>query len=194
MPMELNKINNVLGDATNPTNQGYSSTPILIPHVCNDIGAWGAGFVMALNKTFGTGPMLFYKAWCEESMQKQFSPQFIRPAGSWEETGQFGLGQMQYVHVGNRTCIANMVAQRGTRNENNPHPIRYGALIDCMRSIRKRYRELQSKDIVIPFEIHCPKFGSDLAGGSWEEIEKMINEIWVDAGIPVTVYEFVPSS
>ena len=27
-------------------------------------------------------------------------------------------------------------------------------------------------------EIHCPKFGSGLAGGDWKFIEYLINDIW----------------
>ena len=39
-------INYVKGDATSP--QGTS--PRVLVHVCNDLGAWGKGFVVAVSK------------------------------------------------------------------------------------------------------------------------------------------------
>ncbi len=41
-------------------------------------------------------------------------------------------------------------------------------------------------------EIHAPKFGSDLAGGSWEVIETFITQLWVPH-VDVYVYEYVPA-
>jgi O-acetyl-ADP-ribose deacetylase (regulator of RNase III) len=40
------QIHYVTGDATAPIGTGHK----IIAHVCNDIGAWGAGFVLALSK------------------------------------------------------------------------------------------------------------------------------------------------
>ena len=39
-------INYVIGDATQPIGDGAK----IIVHVCNDIGGWGRGFVLALTK------------------------------------------------------------------------------------------------------------------------------------------------
>ena len=38
-------INDVIGDATQPVGAG----PKIIVHVCNDIGGWGRGFVVAIS-------------------------------------------------------------------------------------------------------------------------------------------------
>jgi len=43
-------------------------------------------------------------------------------------------------------------------------------------------------------EIHCPQFGSGLAGGNWEFITELIEDIWVENGLAITVYEYVPLS
>ena len=40
----------VNGDATRPQGEG----PKFIIHCCNDIGAWGAGFVMAVSRRWGS--------------------------------------------------------------------------------------------------------------------------------------------
>jgi O-acetyl-ADP-ribose deacetylase (regulator of RNase III) len=44
--MPSSEIFYMTGDATAPVGEGQK----LIVHVCNDIGAWGAGFVLALSK------------------------------------------------------------------------------------------------------------------------------------------------
>src|ERR1700719_3262144 len=51
-------INYVEGDATLPIGNGRK----VIAHVCNDGGAWGAGFVMALSARDG-GPEKAYREW-----------------------------------------------------------------------------------------------------------------------------------
>ena len=38
------------GDATRPEGDG----PKIIAHICNDVGAWGKGFVLALSKRWNT--------------------------------------------------------------------------------------------------------------------------------------------
>jgi hypothetical protein len=37
-------------------------------------------------------------------------------------------------------------------------------------------------------EIHCPKFGSGLAGGNWDFISNLIEDIW--SKYHVTVYNY----
>ena len=51
------KIEYVIGDATDPQGDGKK----LIVHVCNNVGAWGAGFVMALSKKW-KAPEKVYRA------------------------------------------------------------------------------------------------------------------------------------
>ncbi|RKW18275.1 MAG: Appr-1-p processing protein, partial [Capnocytophaga sp.] len=42
----MTEIKYIKADATFPQSEGN----IIIPHICNDIGAWGKGFVLALSK------------------------------------------------------------------------------------------------------------------------------------------------
>jgi len=48
----------VVGDATRPEGQG----PRVIVHVCNDIGGWGRGFVLALSRAYPEAERR-YRAW-----------------------------------------------------------------------------------------------------------------------------------
>ena len=78
------------------------------------------------------------------------------------------MGAVQFVKINDNLQFANMVGQMGTIGPKNPKPIKYLAL---------RYEE-----------IVCPKFGSGLANGNWEFIEELIEEIWIERNIIVTVY------
>jgi hypothetical protein len=79
-----------------------------------------------------------------------------------------------------------MVAQHSTIKKGEKVPIRYWALTRCMMYVAHK---MQKGVDLYADEIWCPKFGAGLAKGNWDYIETLINEIWVDAGIPVTVFE-----
>jgi hypothetical protein len=178
----------IKGDATRPEGEGEKR--IVIPHVVNDIGKWGRGFVLAINKRWGTGVMTAYQQWFSGTKLEDIEEDLVSyPVPSSDRFASiicqdpFKLGSAQFVLVPDRVCIANMVGQHGCYNGSDGRPpIRYGALAKSM--------ELVTHLCINNTEIHCPKFGSDLSGGHWPTIELMIKEIWVDAGIPVTVYEW----
>ena len=46
------------GDATKPVGDG----PKIIVHICNDIGGWGKGFVLAISKRWQE-PEAAYRGW-----------------------------------------------------------------------------------------------------------------------------------
>jgi hypothetical protein len=79
-----------------------------------------------------------------------------------------------------------MIGQRGVVNyKDNPVPVKYWAVAKCMKWIQEM---ILTKEIDID-EIRAPFFCTGLAQGRKDIIEILINEIWVDAGIPVTIYE-----
>lgn len=96
------------GDATEPCK-----TPAVIVHVCNDLGKWGAGFVLALSKKW-RGPELAYRT------KKNYE-----------------LGQVNAVYVDSDIMVANMIAQSGTRSKDNPVPLRKKALAECLLAVDK---------------------------------------------------------
>lgn len=142
--------------------------PIIIPHVCNDVGAWGAGFVVPLAERFPR---------CKEEYLRWFQKKF-----DVERMILFGLSKVQFVHVGQNITVANMIAQKGLINKNNPFPIRYAALTGAMGNVG------YACSLVPDCQIHTIKFGSGLAGGNWDYIEHLINELWINSGFSVTVY------
>lgn len=154
----------VKGDATKPQGDGAK----IICHVCNDIGAWGAGFVIALSKLW-KDPERMYKAWHKTLPQTD---------------SDFMLGNVQFVQVEPDITVANMIGQRGIgKGKNGESPVRYDA-------IRSALQKVANKSLAEGMSVHAPRFGAGLAGGDWAEIEKIINEELDARGVAVTIYDF----
>ncbi|MFJ5779121.1 Appr-1-p processing protein [Streptomyces sp. NPDC093094] len=150
----------VRGDATAPTAKG----PRVIAHVCNDIGGWGKGFVLALSRRWPQ-PEAAYRAWHRE-----------------RATNDFGLGALQLVQVEPYVWVANMIGQRGTRTGSKGVPVRYEAVDTALDALAGRAAALGAS-------VHMPRIGCGLAGGRWSRVEPLVTGRLVRRGIPVTVYD-----
>lgn len=158
------------GDATSPVGDG----PKYIIHVCNSVGGWGAGFVLALSKKWPE-PEAAYRDWYRSKKHPMW--------------GDFKLGNIQIVKVANELSVINMIAQEGYgKNNRNLHktseadskpPIRYDALEDCLSKVAGYAREYG-------VSVHGPRFGSGLSGGNWGSIELIVNRTLAE--VPVTIY------
>ncbi|MEW1902478.1 macro domain-containing protein [Streptomyces sp. NPDC086147] len=157
-----NGITYVRGDATSPHGKGVK----IVAHVCNDLGGWGKGFVLALSRRWPE-PEAAYRRWHRER------------AGN-----DFGLGAAQFVRVEPYVWVANLVGQRGTRTARSTGvPVRYEAIGTALGALADRAAALGAS-------VHMPRIGCGLAGGSWDRVEPLVLRRLVDRGIPVTVYDF----
>jgi hypothetical protein len=161
--MDHHSITYVKGDLIQYALEQDPNKVIMIPHVCNTKGAWGAGFAKALSKTW-----------------KEPEDHYRKTVNHLSEDDLLGL--TFYIGIGNTNIIVtNMFAQKLYEKL----PLRYWALSKCMLDIGKK------NTIDIKHEIYCPKFGSGLARGDWKIIERLIWEIWIERyQIKVTVFEF----
>jgi O-acetyl-ADP-ribose deacetylase (regulator of RNase III) len=150
----------IKGDATSPQAKGVK----VIAHVCNDLGGWGKGFVLAVSKRW-PGPEAAYRAWHKDRSKNDF-----------------GLGALQLVRVEPLIWVANMVAQRGMKRGSNGPPIRYDAVRSCLRTLAVEAGKLGAS-------VHMPRIGCGLAGGKWEEVEPIILEELASRGVEATVYD-----
>jgi O-acetyl-ADP-ribose deacetylase (regulator of RNase III) len=148
------KINYIKGDATNPQGTGHK----IICHICNDIGAWGAGFVLALSAK-----------WSEpEEAYRELTPK------------ERLLGTVMLVPVTPEITVANMIGQRGVGfDKDGLAPIRYGAVRACLAAVNDVAFRTKAT-------LHMPRIGCGLAGGRWEDIEKIIEAV---ASVDVYVYD-----
>ncbi|MBK1881948.1 macro domain-containing protein [Luteolibacter pohnpeiensis] len=149
------------GDATAPVRDGHK----IIAHICNDIGGWGKGFVVAISRRWPE-PESDYRQWYAERDQNDF-----------------GLGAVRVVAVAGDLAVANMIGQRDIRRRSGTPPIRYDAVRSCMGALRESALSLAAT-------IHMPRIGCGLAGGDWSEIEPIIHDELSMHDIPVTVYDF----
>ena len=102
------KITYLKGDATEPIGEGKK----IIVHICNDIGAWGAGFVLALSKKWSQPKMVYN--WLKHE-----------------------LGNVHYIPVTQNIMVANMIAQHDIKHIDDIPPIRYDALKTCLTDVNK---------------------------------------------------------
>ena len=133
---------------------------VVIAHVCNDKSVMGAGFVIPLSKRF---PVAREKYLAEKVLN-------------------LGYAQIVPVDDEKKIYVANMIAQHGVGPDaNGKPPIRYAALCSAMILVAGVAK-------VARLSIHAPKFGAGLAGGNWDFIATLIEELWTSQGIPVTIY------
>ncbi|MEV6104792.1 macro domain-containing protein [Streptomyces sp. NPDC051940] len=156
----MGEITYVRGDATAPQAKGVK----LIAHVCNDLGGWGKGFVLAVSHRWPE-PESAYRRWHRGR------------AGN-----DFGLGAVQFVPVGRWLWVANMVGQRGIRTGSKGVPVRYEAIDTALGTLGDKALELGAS-------VHMPRIGCGLAGGKWERIEPLVEHRLVGRGVAVTVYD-----
>lgn len=148
------------GDATSPQAAG----PKLIAHVCNDLGGWGKGFVVAVSRRWPE-PERDYRAWHRERARNDFA-----------------LGAVRVVQVRPDTWVANMIGQHGMRTGSKGPPIRYDAVDRCLGTLAGHAERLGAS-------VHLPRIGTGLAGGRWEHIEPLIVERLCARDIPTIVYD-----
>ena len=170
----MHKINYIKGDATAPQievtqkNGTIDGKPTsehkIIVHICNDIGGWGKGFVMALSKKW-LEPEKAYRLW-------------------YKSQNNFELGKVQFVKVENDLWIANMIGQHkiGKDKQGNA-PIRYAAVEAGIKEVLKKAIELNAS-------VHMPRIGCGLAGGKWDKIEPILLDNLVKNEIRTVVYDF----
>lgn len=128
----------------------------ILPHICNDLGGWGAGFVTHLSKKW-FAPEIAYRAWFHQD--------------------DFQLGNIQVVPTEPDWIVVNMIAQHAYSLPEHP-AIRYEALEQCLNKVHRLHHAVGGTIVTI-------KFGTGLAGGSWEKIEPML----LNLQIPTIVYE-----
>ncbi|REH54602.1 O-acetyl-ADP-ribose deacetylase (regulator of RNase III) [Tenacibaculum gallaicum] len=156
----MNDVKYIKGDASLPKQEGNK----IIVHVCNDIGGWGKGFVMAISKRWKT-PEKAYRNW-------------------YKTKENFNLGEVQFIQVKDDLWIANLIGQHKIRkDENGNPPIRYEAIQQGLQKVHNKAKELNAS-------VHMPRIGCGLAGGTWGKIEPLIIKELIKKSISTTVYDF----
>ncbi|SHI42039.1 macro domain-containing protein [Aquimarina spongiae] len=157
----MKEITYLKGDATVPQAK---ETKIIV-HICNNIGGWGKGFVLAISKRWSE-PEKSYREWHRNRAKNDFE-----------------LGAIQVIQVADYIYVGNMIAQLGIKTRSKGVPIRYEAVKECLEKIAKEAQLLSAS-------IHMPRIGCGLAGGKWEKIEPIIQKTLIQKELDVYVYDF----
>lgn len=154
------KLHYIQGDATNPVGSGYK----VICHVCNNIGKWGKGFVLAVSKKWPIAKQNYLDYF-----------KYHVPGGKCE------LGINQLIFTIDSIAIFNMIAQDGIKSHDNPTPIDYSVLRKCLSEVKDYCVESSAS-------LHMPRIGCGLAGGTWDKIEKILLDVFMYTNIDIFVY------
>lgn len=134
----------------------------IIVHGCNNVGTWGAGFVLELSKRSRT-PERAYKHWHETY-----------------RIPKLALGDVQVVEFVPEAnlLVCNMITQTlqpGIRN------VRYSAIHLGFVNLRQMFPSAV---------LHMPRIGCGLGGGEWDTVEKFIREAHETVALPrIFVYD-----
>jgi O-acetyl-ADP-ribose deacetylase (regulator of RNase III) len=158
----------VTGDATRPEGPG----PKVIVHVCNDVGGWGAGFVVAISRRWKQ-PEAEYRRWHQEGVD--------------DGAGPFELGAVQFVEVKPNLWVANLIGQHGVAPAAGVPPVRYEAVRAGLAIVAQFARDRGAT-------VHMPKIGAGLAGGDWDRISAIVEQELREKGVAVTVYTLPPKA
>ncbi|MEO1029863.1 MAG: macro domain-containing protein [Bacteroidota bacterium] len=157
----MRKVNYIKGDATFPQAEGVK----IIAHICNDVGAWGKGFVLAISKRWKE-PEAAYRLWYRNRIKNDFQ-----------------LGNIAIVQVEEYVYVANMIGQKGIKIRSRSIPVRYDAVQECLKKLSIQAKKLEAS-------VHMPRIGCGLAGGRWDEVEPLINATLMANNIETFVYDF----
>lgn len=148
----------VIGDATHPVGDGLK----VIAHLCNDVGAWGAGFVLAVSRRWPE-PEAVYR---DEARM-----------------GRLRLGAVQFVTVERDLVVANLIAQHGFPAQVRRDAVAYDALDVA-------FVDLFARAAFMGASVHMPRIGCGIAGGRWDRIAPLIEDC--AGRVSVTVYDLPP--
>lgn len=138
----------------------HAGCNVLVPHVCNNIDLFGAGFAQNVADRYPIVKADYHMLGKTFLKNNLGHSQFIKV---YEEP--------KYKH---KLYFVNMISQNGIRSPSNNRPLNYAALARSMLQLVQFINQNKSEQ----FEIHAPKFGSGLAGGNWSFISCLIEDIW----------------
>lgn len=156
-------------DIINLSIERTTSASVIIPHVCNNVNAFGAGFAGYIASKY---------------------PHVKENFHLLGNKAKLGYTQFVDIHLnqntGNKVIVANMIAQDGLISNSNKRPLNYFALCNSMNMVYNYIMQILYNDRSTTVEIRAPKFGSGLAGGDWKFISELIKDIWIN--IPTYIH------
>lgn len=171
--------NNLFSIIKERVSAGNNGCTVFVPHVCNNIDLFGAGFAAQVAENYPSVKTDYHL----------LGKNFLK--------NNLGYSQILKVYEDpkfrHKLYFVNMIAQNGVRSGNNPRPLHYGALVKSMIQLTQ-YIAMNTGFLhqTEKIEIHSPKFGSGLAGGNWNFIQDIIDDIW--GRHTIYIYNYPPKN
>ena len=145
-----------VGSATSPRPE--KGKGVIIAHLCNNLGGWGRGFVLAVDE-LSAPPRAAYQGLAKDHGKSKGT------------NANIPLGTVQFVETQTGLIVSNMIAQDNFADDHEDGcAVNYKALRRCLLITFHRA-------IRLGYNVHIPEgIGSGLAGGDQAEILKMISE------------------
>lgn len=134
----------------------FDSGADLIAHGCNCRGGFGSGVAYTMAQKYPKARWYYLDKFDEDG---------------WH------LGEVQFVHMSNGKWVANCATQDAFMPRGKCHAD-YGAIRTAMGLV-KDFAKGKSLSLAMP------KIGAGLAGGDWNTIEAILNEVFSDYDITV---------
>ena len=131
-----------------------SDRTTVVMHVCNYVGRWGRGIVLAVSK-LSPDPESAYRRWFRAKTSDEGTP--------------FQLGAVQFVRVNERMVVANMIGQHDVVRRDGRPPHR-------LEAVREAVGTALDRASGEGWEVQCPRIGCSLGGGSWGVVSQMLQE------------------
>ena len=156
---------NIFDNIKKRISAGNNGATVFVPHVCNNIDLFSAGFAAQVSVNYPS----------VEADYHMLGKNFLKNNLGYSQIIKVFEDQ-KYKH---KLYFVNMISQNGVKRYNNSRPLNYLALVKSMNKL---------SDFIVSntgftnqtekIEIHAPKFGSGLAGGNWNFISDLIDDIW----------------
>lgn len=176
--LDSKKINYIKHDASIPLSE-----KVIIVHIVNNIGLWGAGFTKALTKAYPKSK-LDYLEYLSIKIPKTYASRSVQNL-------VLGRSLLTKPLKNKDIYIANLFGQNGVRTSFNRKPIDYIALDSALRDLHLQLTNPPAGYDFSDYTIQAPLLGVGLAFGEWSIIEKIIKRtlMSLEPNLEITVCE-----
>jgi len=147
----------IQGDATQPQRQNPDAK-VYLPHCVNSIGAWGSGFVLAINNRWGIGPRTLYKDWNKGMSSTEINDAYPTATVKVITQTRFFVGGVQQIALPDGFVLVNIQEnnQTGdTMSEQNEENEQFQKIIAfVVEKHSKMFRKANGTHIRLPYVIH----------------------------------------
>lgn len=190
VPEANRRLHYVTGDAT-AVSQGRGSK--IIAHVCNDLGRWGKGFVMAVSAKWPE-VAAEYRRWHQSGSEGNFRLGAVQIINISRSMCTSGKAHAALTNASGGLAVANVIGQHGIKMGSGGPPVRYEAIREGLLTVGASALEacrLAGAAGGVP-SVHMPRIGAGLAGGQWADIEPLIlSMLAASPSLEAYVYDLV---